>query len=53
MKCKTKLLQAEVFCAAALGMGSSLSIAATFTDANWISLGGHVRGMISLTDSTP
>src|SRR5262245_55228866 len=40
MKIKTKVWQAEVFCAVVLAAGSSLSFAATFTDANWISMGG-------------
>src|SRR6266436_903081 len=40
MKTKIKFFQACFFCAVAVGMGTSLSFAATFSDANWISMGG-------------
>src|SRR5262249_22910409 len=37
---KVKRLQIRLFCAVALVMGSPVSFAATFSDANWISMGG-------------
>jgi len=40
MKSTCKLFPAGMLCAVALGMGTSSSFAATFTDANWISMGG-------------
>jgi hypothetical protein len=40
MKTKIKFFQARVLCAVALVMASSLGLAATFTDANWLSMGG-------------
>ena len=40
MKTKITLIQARLLCAVALGMSVSLSFAATFSDANWISMGG-------------
>src|ERR1041384_7123116 len=40
MRTKIKLFQARLLCGAALALGSSLSFAATFSDANWISMGG-------------
>jgi trimeric autotransporter adhesin len=42
---KTKFTQSEarLLCAALLGMGTSLSFAATFSDANWVNISG-IRG---------
>src|SRR6516225_8517929 len=40
MKTKIRQFKARILLAVALGMCSSLSFAATFSDANWISMGG-------------
>src|SRR5262245_40197170 len=40
MKPRPELFQARLFCALALGIGPSLASASTFSDANWISMGG-------------
>jgi hypothetical protein len=40
MRIKFTQYQARLLCAVALGMGTTVCSAATFSDANWISLGG-------------
>jgi hypothetical protein len=40
VKTKINLFQARLLCGVALAAGTSLTSAATFTDANWISMGG-------------
>src|SRR3989442_15431897 len=42
---KPKLFQARLFCGAALGIGPTLGLAAaTFSDANWTTLGSGMGG---------
>jgi len=40
MKTNFKLFRSPVFCSVALGIGSTFNLAAAFSDANWISMGG-------------
>src|SRR5215831_672897 len=44
MKTKIKFFQTRALCAVALVLGSCSSFAATFSDANWISIGGGIAG---------
>src|SRR5439155_501193 len=47
MKLGPKLLQARLFCVAALGIGPTFGLAAaTFSDANWTTLGSGMNGQV-------
>src|SRR6266704_1113683 len=51
MKTNLKLFRSRVFCSVALGIGSTFNLAAAFSDANWISMGGipGAEGLVTAT----